>query len=286
MKEILFEVFTFIKSPKDERIENWTLKKNLKYIIYIFGFELLINSLIFIPLIYLLDKVEPIISESRIDYEHNTLLHGIIGISILAPITEEFIFRYILRYNKLFSKFINSNNWNYVFKFILYASVLLFGFVHGGNFENSSIFFYCILPILVATQLLGGVFLTFLRVRFNLASSIFSHMLWNSLITIMPFIFSVFEKPYEKSEKNYTLKIENLRYNTSNRQKFQIDSISNKMFKVDIEEYSINHILDSLYHYNRKRDDCLVNIKLASSKGLTKEEFKVLLLEYDKNELQ
>jgi membrane protease YdiL (CAAX protease family) len=102
MKKILFEVFKFIKSPNDQRIENWTFKKNIKYITYILLFELLLNFVIFFPLFYLLDKVEPIISESRIDYEHNTLLHGIIGISILGPIIEEFIFRYILRYNKLF----------------------------------------------------------------------------------------------------------------------------------------------------------------------------------------
>jgi hypothetical protein len=58
------------------------------------------------------------------------------------------------------------------------------------------------------------------------------------------------------------------------------------MYKAEIKEYSINHILDSLYQYKRNREDHLINIKLESQKGLTKEEFKVLLLEYDKNELQ
>jgi uncharacterized protein len=286
MKEILFEVFKFIKSPNDQRIENWTFKKNIKYITYILLFELLLNFVIFDPLFYLLDKVEPIISESRIDYENNTLLFAIIGISIAVPITEELIFRYILRYNKLFSKLIPRNNWNYIFKFLVYISIVLFGFIHSSNFENSSIFFYCILPILVASQLIGGVFLTFLRVRFNLASSIFSHILWNTLITILPLITSFFEQPYEKVTGNYTLKIDYLNYSTIESQKFKIDSISNKMYKAEIKEYSINHILDSLYQYKRNREDHLINIKLESQKGLTKEEFKVLLLEYDKNELQ
>lgn len=286
MKKILFEVFKFIKSPNDQRIENWTFKKNIKYITYILLFELLLNFVIFIPIFYLLDKVEPIISESRIDYENNTLLFAIIGISIAVPITEELIFRYILRYNKLFSKLIHRNNWNYIFKFLVYISIVLFGFIHSSNFENSSIFFYCILPILVASQLIGGVFLTFLRVRFNLASSIFSHILWNALITILPLITSFIEQPYEKVTGNYTLKIDYLNYSTIESQKFKIDSIFNTMYKAEIEEYSINHIFDSLYQYKRNREDHLVNIKLESQKGLTKEEFKVLLLEYDKNELQ
>jgi membrane protease YdiL (CAAX protease family) len=286
MKEILLEVFKFIESPNDQRIENWTFKKNIKYIIYILCFELLINILIFVPLIYLLDKVEPILHEPRIDYKRNTLIQVLIVTAIFSPIAEEFIFRYLLRYNELFSKLINRSNWNFVFKFLVYISILLFGFVHSSNFENSSILFYCILPILVASQLIGGVFLAFLRVRFNITSSIIAHFLWNALITITPLITSIFEKPYEKVTEKYTLKIEYLNYSTKKSQKFEIDSISGKMFKAEIEEYSINHILDYLYQYKRERNDYLVNIKLESQKGLTKEDFKVLLLEYDKNEIQ
>jgi membrane protease YdiL (CAAX protease family) len=285
MKEILYEVFKFIKSPNDKRIENWTLKLNIKYLIYIFLFELLLNTFIFIPLIYLLDIVEPIQFNTRIEYKNNTLIHTLIITAIIAPIVEELIFRYILRYNILFSKFINRNNWNYIFKFLVYISIIIFGFVHSSNFENQSILFYCILPILVLTQLVGGLFLTFLRVRFSFVSSIFYHVLWNALFAIVPLIISIFEKPYEKVTKNYTLKIEYLNYSTNKPQSFKIDSISSKIFNAEIEEYSINHILDSLYQYKRKNEDHLINIKLESQKGITKEEFKALLLEYDKEEL-
>lgn len=285
MKEILYEVFKFIKSPNDKRIENWTLKLNIKYLIYIFLFELLLNTFIFIPLIYLLDIVEPIQFNTRIEYKNNTLINTLIITAIIVPIVEELIFRYILRYNILFSKFINRNNWNYIFKFLVYISIIIFGFVHSSNFENQSILFYCILPILVLTQLVGGLFLTFLRVRFSFVSSIFYHVLWNALFAIVPLIISIFEKPYEKVTKNYTLKIEYLNYSTNKPQSFKIDSISSKIFNAEIEEYSINHILDSLYQYKRKNEDHLINIKLESQKGITKEEFKALLLEYDKEEL-
>lgn len=75
-------------------------------------------------------------------------------------------------------------------------------------------------------------------------------------------------------------------YNTSKTQKFQIDSTSNRIFKIAIEEYSFNHILDSIYQYERNRDDILINMKMVSEKGMTTEEFKKLLMEYDQNELQ
>ena len=51
MKNILLEVYYFIKNPTDQRIENWTFKKNVKYILVILCFELVINALIFFPLI-------------------------------------------------------------------------------------------------------------------------------------------------------------------------------------------------------------------------------------------
>lgn len=286
MKNILLEVYNFIKNPNDQRIENWTFKKNLKYLFVILIFELVINAFIFFPLIYLLNKIEPVLYEIRIDYNSNTFLQTLLITAILVPIAEEFIFRYILRYNKLFSKVINRNKWNFLFKILVYTSILLFGFVHSSNFENNSTFFFCVLPILVSTQLIGGVFLTFLRVRFNFLTSVISHVLWNGLLTIIPIIISIFEKPYERITDDYALKIDYLNYNTSQPQKFKIDSTSNKILKIDIEEYSFNHILDSLYQYERKRDDILINIKLESKTGLTKEELKNLLLDYDKSELQ
>ncbi len=286
MKNILLEVYNFIKNPNDERIENWTLKKNVKYLFAILLFELIINSLIYIPLIYFINKVEPVLYETRIDYNNNTFLQSILIMAFIVPIAEEFIFRYLLRYNNLFSKIINRNKWDFLFKILVYTSILIFGFVHTSNFENNSTFFYCVLPILISTQLIGGVFLTFLRVRFNFMTSVISHVLWNGLMTVIPIIISVFEKPYERITDDYALKIEYLNFNTSKPQKFQIDSTSNQIFKIDIEQYSLNHILDSLYQYERNREDILINIKLESKTGLTKEKFKNLLFDYDKNELQ
>ena len=77
-----------------------------------------------------------------------------------------------------------------------------------------------------------------------------------------------------------------MNYNTNNQQKFQIDSTSNRIFKIDIEEYSFNHILDSLYQFERNKEDILINMKLESKKGITKEELKELLSDYEKSELQ
>lgn len=286
MKNILLEVYDFIKNPNDQRIKNWSLELNVKYLLYILFFKFIIAALIYYPLIYFLDKIEPLVYETRIDYKSNTFLQVLVVTSILVPIVEEFIFRYLLRYNKLFSIIINKDKWNIIFKILVYTSIFIFGFVHSSNYENNSTLFYCILPILISTQLIGGVFLTFLRVRFNLLTSIVLHVSWNGLLTIIPFAITIFEKPYENSSENHTLIIEYLNYNTNKLQKFQIDSTSNRIFKIDIEEYSFNHILDSLYQFERNKEDVLINMKLESKKGITKEELKELLSDYEKSELQ
>jgi len=56
MKDILSEIIAFIKNPKDERIEDYTLKKNIKYVLFVFCMDVLLNIFLFIPLLYLIDS--------------------------------------------------------------------------------------------------------------------------------------------------------------------------------------------------------------------------------------
>ena len=285
MKRILSEVLVFIKFPNDERIDNWSLKKNIKYLFSIFIFELALNVLVLFPILYFLNKIEPLIVEDQIDYKHNTLLESLIIAGVLVPIIEEFIFRYLLRYNKVFSVFINKGKWNIYFKYLVYLSILFFGFIHSSNYTNESVLFYLFLPIIVATQLIGGVFLTFLRVRFNMLTSILSHILWNVSLTLLPLFIVFFEKPYTKSVEGYSVQIEYVNYNKRDNQIFEIDSLDGKIYSIYIKEYSINHILDSLNGYKRSKEDYLINIKLNSKKGISSKDVESVLLDYAQSEL-
>lgn len=285
MKKILFEVIAFVRFPNDERIDNWSLRKNLKYLFSIFIFELVLNILVVFPILYFLNKIEPLITEEKIDYKNNTLLGALIVTGVLVPIVEEFIFRYLLRYNKVFSFFVNRGKWNMYFKYLVYLSILIFGFIHSSNYANESVLFYLFLPIIVATQLIGGVFLTFLRVRFNMLTSISSHILWNVSLTLLPLFIVFFEKPYTKSVKDYSVQIEYVNYNKNDNQVFEIDSLGGKIYNLDIKEYSINHILDSLNGYKRSKEDYLINIKLNSKKGISPKDVESVLLDYAQSEL-
>lgn len=285
MKKILSEVIAFVRFPNDERIDNWSLRKNLKYLLSIFVFELVLNVLVVFPILYFLNEIEPLIVEEEIDYKNNTLLGTLIITGVLVPIVEEFIFRYLLRYNKVFSFFVNREKWNIYFKYLVYLSILIFGFIHSSNYSNESVLFYLFLPVIVATQLIGGVFLTFLRVRFNMLTSISSHILWNISLTLLPLFIVFFEKPYFKSLEDYSVQIEYVIYNKKDNQVFEIDSLGSKIYNIDIKEYSINHILDSLNGYKRNKEDYLINIKLSSKKGISLKDVESVLLDYAQSEL-
>jgi|LakMenE01Jun11ns_1017448.scaffolds.fasta_scaffold9888485_1 hypothetical protein len=286
MKKIILEVLSFIKNPDDQRIENWSLKTNIKYIFYILFFEFILNMVVINAIIYVINKIEPIVTNTRIIYEDNKLLPMLIAASLWAPLIEEIIFRLGLRYNKFYSVFINRKRWDFIFRFLVYFTVLAFGFVHSVNFLNDSTFFYWVLPLLVATQTIGGFILTFLRVRFNFISSLFAHVLWNFSMMLIFIVSPYFFKPYVKENESYSVKIEQLSYSQVELQKFEVDSSANKVFKLKINEYSLNHVLDTLFQHERLLEDYVINLHFESKKGTSKEDLKKLLLEYDKEENQ
>lgn len=280
MIEILREVYNFIKNPTDTRIENWSTQKNVKYFFALLGITFIACVLFFIPSSYLISKTELLIHDLRIDYKNNSLLQKAFITIVFAPILEEYFFRYFLRYNRAFSFLIKKETWDKIFKYLVYASIIVFTLIHSSNYINDSLFFYFMIPFILTPQLVAGIVLTFLRVKFNFGSSVLLHICWNGLMISLVLLSSYFEKPYVKEEANYTLKIESLAFNTKNGQQFAVEADSAKFYKASIKEYSLNHVLDSLFQYERKAEDQLLNLELESKDGLSKEELKNELLTY------
>ncbi len=105
---------------------------------------------------------------------------------IVAPVIEEFIFRGPLGFFK------NSKH----FKHAFYTSVLLFGVIHIGNFQNID-GYYWLIPVLVAPQISAGIFLGFIRTKLGLVWSMLLHAAHN-LILIGPFIImKLLDIPFE-----------------------------------------------------------------------------------------
>lgn len=132
-----------------------------------------VTAAVIIPLIYLIDEYvlhlrpTPELSKPRTLWFMVTVIVGI------APIVEELIFRYPLKFAR-----------NGVLKLAVYVSSLVFGLYHLFNYSNQEVLFYALAPIIVGSQLFGGFLLAYLRVKHGLRWSILAHAVFNALIVI------------------------------------------------------------------------------------------------------
>ena len=148
-------------------------------------------------LIPLNDLVEHFVStDSKLNLHKKSITSAIFIAVVLAPVLEEIGFRLILR--RIFPiKYIFSQKlWDKIFPFLVYASSVIFGFVHLDNYTNDSFWFYVFSPIIISYHLIGGLVTAFIRVKYNFFYGILYHALWNALI-IFPLIFiNNFSSPY------------------------------------------------------------------------------------------
>ena len=119
---------------------------------------------------------------------------------IMAPLLEEVMFRLILRFRSnfliLWSIHIGvalqlgqkrsllktaRKVWDKFYGLVFYLMTMAFGLMHIMNFEPS-LNIYLLAPILVAPQILIGINLGYLRVRFGLIWSILFHAFYNGVL--------------------------------------------------------------------------------------------------------
>jgi membrane protease YdiL (CAAX protease family) len=278
------EIIGFLKKPTDKRFDNQSFKNKAIYVGKFLLIDIIFNLVIILPLLNLIEMFEPLEEESTIFYSLSKFHISLLLIGLAIPILEELVFRLFLRYNKLFSKFISREKWNKIFPILTYISILSFGVVHATNYTNESILFYVLIPFIVLTQSVGGVLLAFLRVRFNIYTSIAFHAIFNSLIVITMYIGQIIEKPYVKEDEYKSVNIKYLSFMSSNEQIFEVDSLNGKIFQVKIQDYTMNHVYDSLLKIERNQEDFLLNLNIDSSKGLSLKEIQEILDQYVKDE--
>jgi hypothetical protein len=173
---MLRHVWYFVRKPSYVAYSNTPLQLKLRVFLNVLvwnlafgiGLALLINGLSHLLNIDIGDhKVEDLFQK----YSTITIFFLMV---IIAPFTEEFIFRGPLVFFKRSS----------FFKWAYYISCLLFGLVHIGNFDNANDILW-LAPFLVAPQIVMGFFLGYLRVRLGLHYAILMHMAHNGILFLI-----------------------------------------------------------------------------------------------------
>lgn len=281
IKRVLRDFVSFLKHPKDVQTKE-SFKRKLQTIFILLVGKMCVFCFVLMPLN---DLVEHFVStDSKLDLHKKSITSAIFIAVVLAPVFEEIGFRLILR--RIFPiKYIFSQKlWDRIFPFLVYASSVIFGFGHLTNYTNDGFWFYVFSPIIIAPQLIGGLVTAFIRVKYNFFYGILYHSLWNASL-IFPFIFiDHFSSPYQEKTEKYSIEIsEKHFFDEDEKQVFKIDSLQGKIYKIEVEQYSFQHFLDSLYQGNKYQiNDAFIKMKFDSQKGVTKEEFiEILKKEYD-----
>ncbi|MBU1820716.1 MAG: hypothetical protein KKG00_04280 [Bacteroidetes bacterium] len=71
------------------------------------------------------------------------------------------------------------------FRWLVYASIVGFGFMHLSNFQQLTVWHIVLVPILTFPQLIGGVFMSFVRVNYGLSYAMALHALGNAYPVLM-----------------------------------------------------------------------------------------------------
>lgn len=281
IKTILSDFYQFLRKPNDEQLK-LNFKDKFQFILILLGFEILVTIALVFPLMYLINEVMPI-KQDRFDYA-DTFFSSILYWVLIVPFIEEIIFRYFLRFTKTKSILFTRKEWDKIFPFLVYIPAICFGLVHISNFANNTTLFYILSPLLVISQLTGGLIISFIRVRLNFISGVIYHWAWNFIfvICISSLHIAIFGS-YKEQTANYQITVEEIPFFSKEKdQVFKIDSTQNGLHAVHLEQYSMQHLLDSLFSKDKYYvDDVLINLDFKSQKGLKKVEFlKVLQKEY------
>jgi len=281
IKTILWDFFNFIKRPDDTQII-LGVKSKFIYVIVLLLINLIITLIVVVPV---LEKIDEALNLKSANDEYFTLLKSIISFSVIAPVMEELIFRYFLRYNGLKTKIISTQKWKKIFPYLVYLSSICFGFVHISNYTNSSNLFYILSPIILVSQLAGGLILSFIRVRLNFIWGVLYHALWNfTVMIVIPVVLYSFSDPYTEHTKNYKITIEEPLYiDESVAHYIKIDSAGGRIQRIAVRQKYLQDLLDTLYTKDKyNAGEVLINLDFTSKGGIKKEEFiKILEKEYE-----
>ena len=178
---ILQNIYAYIKNPTCHRDEDLSLKEKGVLMLVILGLSFAINFF-FILLIGGLEQLGLFsMEEHAINkmFEELSPILIIIAAVLVAPLLEELIFRAPITLFCGYEK---------AFKWIFYGFAILFGYVHISNYELTTNVLL-ISPILVAPQIILGLFLGLIRVRLGLIYAILFHAVYNAILVIPGVLF-------------------------------------------------------------------------------------------------
>lgn len=202
-----------------------------------------------LPVIYLIDRYVLKLRFSPGYTEPTTLVVMILSVAVLAPILEEILFRYPLKFARGRS-----------LKILIHVSSLAFGFVHLINYANREILFFLLSPLIFSSQLIGGFIFAYLRLKLGLRWSILSHATFNGLALGLAILFTHGNVTLDESTEHYTLYVKEYMYVGTEPARLDIRRTNGGIDTLLVRQASLQAVIDSLMGHGTYVDDAIVDI--------------------------
>jgi membrane protease YdiL (CAAX protease family) len=182
-KTVLHDFLNFLKKPDDNRV-HLNFRGKVAFLCILFVVEVVL-VLVYLPVLTFADDAAQVYYKGDDIDEGQLFLLAV----VIMPFLEEVLFRYFLRYERINPVLIGKRKWNILFPFLVYSSAMAFSLVHLSNYEfefNPDIWF--VYPMLVFSQFIGGLVLSFIRVRLNFYFGVAFHMAWNLIFLLLSMV--------------------------------------------------------------------------------------------------
>ncbi len=281
----LKDFINFVKKPTEFFSEKLSSKEKLKILITLLFFEFVFILVIVCPVDFFVDEYIVTVKEELVDWG---LAETIFALVLFAPIVEEILFRLPLRYNrnyifKLFGKRVQKI-WSKHYAYFFYAFAVAFGLFHISNFSNSEIVFFAISPLIILSQLSGGVVLGYIRLKAGLFWGMLYHGLFNGIIVVIPLLFyhNVETISYTDA-KIQKFTVHELEYIDKDSQSSEIMKNANgDLIELHFNDMNLQGVIDSLgLKKNLKESDFWIDLDIVAPEGISKEKvLEILEKEY------
>ena len=255
LKTIFNNFYLFLKNPKESFTETLSLKQKWEILFSILVLDFLLVFFASGILSFIDSTILKLESDKIDDLFANKGAFSIILIAtILVPLIEELIFRLPLNYkrNILFHFFDYISNkkakifWFKHFNIFFYLFAFSFALVHLTNYNNTSILFYLLAPLIVLPQFIGGVTLGYLRLRLGFFWGVLQHGLYNLIVFSVTILFFKTNIVTKINNTDYSLEINTLELGLNKPENLKIYKSDNNIDSIIGTNTTVKDLTDIL----------------------------------------
>ncbi len=193
LPEEVKKINQFIVKPKEFLEPSLSSKEKIQVFLNAFFYHAAITYPIILPLILFIDQF--VLTLEEVDLEWGPM-KIILAMVVIAPLFEELIFRLPLRHKwnwlwrvtEFIFRLTPGQLWTQIYPYIIYVFAIIFALVHLTNYENTGIVFLLIAPVLVSSQFLGGLIMSYIRLKLGFWWGVAFHSLWNAIAAAVFFL--------------------------------------------------------------------------------------------------